>query len=152
MDLRSRPHTALSLLGTLVVLTLSACEGPGVLTDLTPASLDIVPSTEVGITIAPHALVLGVEGTWVTVHTDVRYGSAVNTSLMLDGVPAAFAYADDRGYLVVKFTQGAIEAIVTPPDASLTLTGWFTDGTPFFGVDTILVRVKPIKDPPKPGR
>lgn len=118
-----------------------ACDQGPVAPEVT-ASMAVVAAeaVEVSITLSPHALVLGVEGTWVTVHTDVPFGSAVVSSLFLEGVPAAAAFADDRGFLVVKVHQADIEALVSPPEASLTLVGTFKDGTPFFGVDTIVVR------------
>jgi len=129
------------LLG-FVGLFAAACETPVDLVDgagQAAAVLEADAPIQISIRIAPAALVLGLEGTWVTIHTDVRYGSADNGTLELNGIPAAFTYADDRGYLVVKFRQGAVEAIVAPPSATLTLTGLFTTGTPFYGTGIIKV-------------
>ena len=152
----SPSRRAIVVFGVAALALMCGCESPTVPTTIPAPAFDVVdaadPGTEVSVKISPAALVLGVEGTWVTVHTNVPFTSADRTSLLLDGVPAALAFADDRGYLVVKFAQGAIEAIVTPPEASLTLTGQFTNGTPFFGTDTILVRERQPQDPPKTGR
>jgi hypothetical protein len=126
----------------IVGLLAAACESPVAPVEgagLTPAVVDADAPTEISIRIAPNSLVLGVEGTWVTVHTSVRYGSALNSTLELSGIPASLAYADDRGFLVVKFSQRAVEAIVAPPSATLTLTGLFNDGAPFYGTGTIKV-------------
>jgi hypothetical protein len=147
---------AIVVFGAAALAMMCGCDGPTAPALLVAPAFDVVDTgdlpIEISVKISPNALVLGVEGTWVTIHTNVPFTSADRTELLLNGVPAALAFADDRGYLVVKFAQGAIEAIVTPPEASLTLTGKFTNGTPFFGSDTILVREQKPQDPPKAGR
>lgn len=93
--------------------------------------------------ISPNTLVEGGPGTWVTVNTNIPYGSVDRRSLELSGVPVSWTKADARGELVAKFAQGDIEAIVAPPSATLVLTGLrYVDGewVPFAAADTINVR------------
>ena len=88
---------------------------------------------EVTIVIAPKQFVLDYQGTKVTVHTNIPYGDAVNESIEMhntDGAsidPIAF-FADDRGFLVVKFAAEDFRMIVTPPSAELIMTGELTAG------------------------
>ena len=100
---------------------------------------------EVAIVIAPKQFVLDYQGTKVTVHTNITYGDAVNESIEMhnmDGAsidPIAF-FADDRGFLVVKFAAEDLQKIVAPPSAELTMTGDFTAGGSFSAADMIRVK------------
>jgi hypothetical protein len=99
---------------------------------------------DVCITVSPSTIVLGLDkGAAVTVHTDIPLGAVDRASVALSGVPAALTKADNRGNLVAKFRQEAIEALVAPPEATLVLTGMTRDGVPFSGSDTVRV----IEDP-----
>ncbi len=95
----------------------------------------------VEVQLSPAALVLDGPGVWVTAHTDIRYSAVIGASVELKGISATSVFADDRGYLVAKFRQAAVEAIVAPPCDTLTLTGLTVDGVPFEGSDTIRVMV-----------
>ncbi len=100
---------------------------------------------EVTIVIAPKQFVIDYQGTRVTVHTSIPYGDAVNESIEMhnmDGAsidPIAY-FADDRGFLVVKFSAEDLRMIVSPPSAELTMTGDFTAGGSFSATDMIRVK------------
>ena len=96
-------------------------------------------SLQIAVQVSPQTLILRSEGEWVTVHTNIPLGQVDRETVSLNGVSAARTKADARGNLVAKFTQTDIEAIVEPPEATLVLTGLKTDGTPFWGSDTIRV-------------
>lgn len=108
---------------------------------LTAAAFAAAPPTviPVAVTLAPDALVIGGPGEWVTAHTDIRYSIVDRLSVELSGVSAHSVYPDNRGYMVAKFHQVEIESIVSPPSATLTLTGCTVDGVRFAGSDTIRV-------------
>ncbi|NQT19562.1 MAG: hypothetical protein HQ592_07645 [Planctomycetes bacterium] len=101
---------------------------------------NVPPSETVAIVVSPNVLVIGVPGACVTVHTNLPYGSVVADSVELSGVPAYLTKADNLGCFVAKFERDAIEAIVAPPSATLTLTGVKTDGEAFAASDTIGVK------------
>ncbi|MBN1292765.1 MAG: hypothetical protein JXB48_13070 [Candidatus Latescibacteria bacterium] len=111
----------------------------GICTADVQSDTDEVSGT-INITIAPKTLVLGLQGEWVTVHTDIAYSSVDGSSVELDGIVASSVFPDNRGNLVAKFTQEAVEAIVTPPQATLTLTGSYKTNESFTGSDTIAVK------------
>jgi len=90
--------------------------------------------------VAPAMLVLGAPGTCVTVHAEIPYGEVDHTTLALNGVDPTSVKSDNRGELVVKFAREDIEGIVSPPEATLVLTGLTVSGTPFSGSDTIAVQ------------
>jgi hypothetical protein len=102
----------------------------------TPAPAD----GEISIQVSPHVIVLASDGTWVTIHTNIPYSQVDTSSVALNGVPTAFTKADLKGYLVAKFTQTDIKAIVAPPEALLELTGLKTDGEAFAGSEVVAVR------------
>ena len=91
------------------------------------------------IEISPNTLNLQSEGAWVTVHSNIPYGAVVGETVALDGVSADVVKADNLGCLVAKFEIEAIQAIVAPPRATLTLTGKCMDGAAFAASDTIAV-------------
>jgi hypothetical protein len=95
---------------------------------------------EILIKVSPNTIVIGSDGDWITVHTNIPYGSVDTTSITLNGVAVARTKSDLRGNLVAKFTQADIKAIVAPPEAILELSGLTTDGEPFTGSDTVVVR------------
>ncbi len=93
-----------------------------------------------GIAVAPQTLILNFDqGGQVSVHTDIPYGDVNKASLELSGVPVWWTKADDRGCLVAFFHEAEVEAIVSPPSATLTLTGTYIDGEEFAGSDSVQV-------------
>lgn len=108
---------------------------------LSLAAYAAAPPTVVSILLklSPDALVIGGPGEWVTAHTDIAFSAVDRGSVELSGVAAVSVFADNRGQLVAKFRRGDIEAIVSPPSATLTLTGLTVDGASFAGSDTIRV-------------
>ena len=72
------------------------------------------------ICVSPQTFLLSMpQGGSVTVHTNIPY--ARQSNVMLESVPARYTFADNRGHLVAKFSEDAVEAIVAPPRAVLTL-------------------------------
>ena len=92
------------------------------------------------ITVSPHTLVLSSKSTaWVTVHTDLPYGSVASASVTLDGIPISWSKSDAQGYFVAKFQIGEVKGIATPPSVALTLAGILKDGQTFSGTDVVTV-------------
>ena len=99
---------------------------------------------DIAISVSPKTIVLGSDkGDRVTVHTDIPLAQVNGESLALSGVSPVLVKADSCGNLVAKFDQELIEALVTPPEATLVLTGTTTDEVPFGGSGTVRV----IEDP-----
>jgi len=93
-----------------------------------------------GVAISPQTLILSLDqGGAVTVHTAIRFSAVNAATVTLEGVPADSAWADSRGSLVARFSEAEVEALVTPPSATLTLEGLMKDGTAFAGSDTVRV-------------
>ncbi|MBN2445287.1 MAG: hypothetical protein JXO22_01075 [Phycisphaerae bacterium] len=87
-----------------------------------------------GISIAPQTLLLSqAQSGRVTVHTGVPF--AGQTDVVLEDIAAVSVYSDDCGYLVAKFDEDAVKAIVAPPSATLTL---YIEGVDV-GSDTVRV-------------
>ena len=135
----------LTLLILVVLLTLSVgfagvwageCRHKAGSTAPTAAFAD----TEIYIKVSPHVIVLESDGTWITVHTNIPYGQVETSSVALNGLPADRTKSDLKGYLVAKFDQAAVKAIVAPPEAMLELTGLKTDGEAFSGSEVVEVR------------
>ncbi|MBN1825450.1 MAG: hypothetical protein JW958_04220 [Candidatus Eisenbacteria bacterium] len=98
-------------------------------------------ATDVTIRIAPSVLQLDtVQGGEITVHADIPLSRVDTFSVELSGVPALYTKADARGNLVAKFDENEIEALVSPPEATLTLIGLTVDGEPFTGSGVVGVR------------
>lgn len=95
---------------------------------------------EIYIKVSPNTIVIASDGDWITVHTNIAYGSVDTSSLTLNGVPVAWTKSDLRGNLVAKFGQADIKAIIEPPEVTLELSGLTTGGEPFTGSDTVTVR------------
>lgn len=95
---------------------------------------------ELIIAIAPALLILGRPGDCVTVHAEIPYGEVDHATLALSGVSPYVVKPDNRGDLVAKFARTSIESTVSPPEATLTLTGLILTGYPFAGSDSIQVR------------
>lgn len=95
---------------------------------------------EIFVKVSPNTIVIASDGDWITVHTNIAYGSVDTSSITLNGVAVAWTKSDLRGNLVAKFAQADIKAIVAPPEATLELAGLTTGGEPFTGSDTVAVR------------
>lgn len=92
------------------------------------------------ITVSPRTLVLSSNSTaWVTVHTNLPYGSVEFASVTLDGIAIAWSKSDAQGNFVAKFQIGEIKGIAAPPSVELTLAGTLKDGETFSGTDTVPV-------------
>jgi hypothetical protein len=128
--------------GVIVVLTLSAILGTGIV---------FAQPTNVDIRIAPATLNLDKAGAcddpWVTVHAEILLRevdvsdleSFTLTGSCVDTVSAIDTYADDRGYLVVKFDRAEVKGIVAAGVEDMTLTGVKIGGEEFTGTATIRV-------------
>lgn len=93
-----------------------------------------------GIAVSPQTLILSLDqGGAVTVHTAIKLSAVDAGSLTLNGIPAGSVWADSRGNVVARFSETAVEAIVAPPGAVLTLEGLMKDGTAFSGSDEVRV-------------
>lgn len=92
---------------------------------------------EVSMEVAPATLVLGCPGDCVTVHADIPYDEVDSSTLALSGISPYVVKPDNRGDLVAKFVRTSIESIVSPPEATLVLTGMTLGGESFTGSDTI---------------
>ncbi|HUT25718.1 MAG TPA: hypothetical protein VM492_15370 [Sumerlaeia bacterium] len=95
-----------------------------------------------GVAVSPQLLIRDVpQSGRVTVHTAIPLCTVDRTSLALNGIPAQGSFADSCGNLVALFSETAVEAIVAPPTATLTLTGVsLLTGEEFSGSDTVRVR------------
>ena len=58
----------------------------------------------------------------------------------MNGVELVYSKSDNRGELVVKFDRADIAGIVSPPEATLVLTGLTTSGETFTGSEVIPVQ------------
>ncbi len=93
-----------------------------------------------GVAVSPQMLILGMDqGGAVTVHTAIKYSQVEAGSVTLNGLAAESTWADSCGNLVARFSETAVEALVAPPSAVLTLEGVMVDGTAFAGSDTVRV-------------
>ena len=106
-----------------------------------PASAKIT-AEEIVIKISPGTIALNSSGEWVTVHAEIAYSAVDTESFSLNGIAAARTKPDDCGDLVVKVDLEEIKAIVSPPEALLTLSGAKLDGTPVTGSDTVRVTTR----------
>ena len=93
-----------------------------------------------GIAVSPQNLVLSINQGSVSVHTDISYHSVNLCTVRLDDIVPAYMKSDLRGNLVAKFYEEDVEAIVSPPSATLTLTGEYISGEGFSGSDSVQVR------------
>ena len=94
----------------------------------------------VGIKVSPHVIVIKSKSTWVTVHADIPYSQVAAGTVTLNEVSAKLCFADDCGDLVATFAAKDIKAIVSPPQATLTLAGATKDDVPFSGSETVAVK------------
>lgn len=120
-------------------LGLAACVLGLVLAVMATQGASGVDDLSVSIQVSPHVLVLASKGVWVTVHTSIPYGSVNTDTVELNGVSAKQCFPDDCGDLVAKFDLDVMKDIVSPPEATLVLTGLTTDDLPFSGSETVKV-------------
>jgi len=107
---------------------------------LTVGVLPLVADTiDAWVKLSPNNLVLASKSVWLTAHTNIPYGSVDTSTVCLDGLKASVTKSDDRGYLVAKFDVDEVKNMVSPPEATLTLSGALWNGTTFSGSDTIVV-------------
>jgi hypothetical protein len=132
---------------TLAVLLLTAAAVSVGCSESSPTAATVVESdyrsadsSEVVIMISPATLVIDSAGTTFTVHAEIPYSTVDTATVSLDGLVPAYCKADARGDLVVKFERGDVVAIVSPPEATMTLSGLTVDAVPFSGSDTIVVQ------------
>ena len=143
--MRNYPRSFVVLTGSLILLALTcaACGDTSIVAPAAPADAasraDLPGELEVPIQVSPATLVLDSPGTWVTVHAEIAYGDVVDATLTMNGVELTYAKSDNCGDLVVKFERADIQNIVSPPEATLTLTGMTVSGDPFSGSETITV-------------
>ena len=139
-----RRRCVAAALVALLLPALTAVTGCSENTVAAPASSDSrdirAEVLEVTIDISPATLVLDSSGTWVTVHAEIPLSDVEPSSIAFEGITPDVIKADNRGELVAKFERGTIVAIVSPPEASLTLTGLTSTGASFSGTDTITVQ------------
>jgi hypothetical protein len=133
------------LAGVAVLCLLASCSSTA-----TPTSPEVdrildngKTDDELGVAVSPQNLILGSnQGGFVVVHTFIPYTTVSRTAVTLNYVPSFKTKADDCGNLVAYFKEDAIKAIVDPPDELMTLRGEYTDGEPFEGSDTVMVKVQ----------
>ena len=97
---------------------------------------------EIEIDVAPNVLNIESQGTVVTVHTDIAYGSVDVSSVFLNGVEISSWKADNRGNFVAKFLMDEIKTLdgLAIGDYNvLVLVGYTKDYEEFVGVTEILV-------------
>ena len=107
------------------------------------------------IDLDPDTLNRASNGKWITCYIELEPAydarDIVEASVTLEGtIPAHVVGEEGDGNIVdhdadgisecmVKFDRAAVQAIVAPPEATLTVQGVLTDGTVFEGTDTIRV-------------
>jgi len=92
------------------------------------------------ITISPSTLVLSADSRCVSVHSNIPFDLVDCDTLELSGITPYLAKKDSCGDLVAKFDVEEVKAIVEPGPATLMLTGYLLEGTPFAASDTIMVK------------
>jgi len=100
---------------------------------------------EITIQVSPSTLNIQSMGEVVTVHTNIAYNSVSGGTVTLNDIPISWWKADNQGNFVAKFLMSEVKALAdtgglaVPGENELTLIGWTTEGTEFFGVQTITV-------------
>jgi len=76
------------------------------------------------IYVAPGTIARSAACTWVTIHTDVRFGSVQEAEVAVSGstVDIAQAFADDCGNLVVKLKFADVVDVIPEGSTSATIT------------------------------
>jgi hypothetical protein len=118
---------------------------------------------EAAVDLDPGTLNLASQGNWITAYIELPEGFSAaqidGSTVTLDGIlaykgpegwatpkgcEANLSDLNENGVLerMVKFERAAVQAIVQPPEATLTIQGYLVDGTPFEGSATICVIAK----------
>jgi hypothetical protein len=143
--MRNYRRPFLMLMGSLILMALAcaACGDTSLVSPVAPAEAasraDMPGELEILIQISPATLVLDSPGTWVTVHAEIAYGDVDHATLTMNGVELTYSKSDNCGDLVVKFAREDIQDIVSPPEATLVLTGLTVSGESFIGSQVIKV-------------
>ena len=76
------------------------------------------------IYVSPATIAKSAACNWVTIHTNVPFGSVDGASAAVNGgrVEVANVFADDRGNLVAKLRFADVVSRVDPPSATIELT------------------------------
>jgi len=100
----------------------------------------------IGVAVSPQTLVLDWDQGCVCVHTDIPLSQVCRESIILSAGTSSIepisVGADSRGSVVAQFEEAAVEAIVSPPETVLTLSGQMLDGSTFSGSDSVRVITK----------
>ena len=97
------------------------------------------------VDVDPNTLNLNSTGKWITafIRLPEEYDVAEidPNSVLLEGQikPERFWLTEDNQIAIAKFDREQVQAILTVGDIKLTITGYFIDGIPFEGTDTIKV-------------
>jgi hypothetical protein len=111
---------------------------------------------EAKIDFDPDTLNLASNGQWITAYIELGDGYDPNS---IDGPTVKLEEIGEQGWAIspgngvntldydgdgvvermVKFDRSAVQAVVAPPQATLTVTGMLNDGTPFAGAGVIRV-------------
>ena len=98
-----------------------------------------VEGDEPGMMVSPQMIVLS-KITGVTVHTNIPAGSVAYDTVTLDGVPALYVWADDRGHLAARFAVA--DLALEPGEVTLVLCGDYVmdPGDTFAAEDVVRVK------------
>jgi hypothetical protein len=97
---------------------------------------------EAEIDVAPNVLNIQSQGTVVTVHTDLSYGSVDVYTVFLNGIAIQSWKADNQGNFVAKFSMSAVKSLdglIIGGYNTLQFVGLLGDGEPFVGEQDIKV-------------
>lgn len=114
--------------------------GPDGLIFLAEITYDLAPEVvEVGVDIDPDTLNLSSKGKSITAYVELPEGCTGDTvDLNLGGVSGTSKGVNDDGLLVVKFDRAEVQALLSPGEATLTVSGTIDDKE-VTGSDTIRV-------------
>ncbi len=130
-----RQHGILWALGAVAIaLAFAAASVPAASSEDLAIDIQVAPAT---------LLINASQGGSVTVHTNIAFTSVMKGSVALNGISASATFADLTGCLVAKVPEAAVKRVVSPPTATLTLTGLTTGGAAFSGSAVVAVRVRP---------
>lgn len=129
------------LLVALAAMCIVACVGAG--PALSARSGQDGGEGDFAIYVAPGTIAKSAACNWVTIHTDVPFGSVEAASVAVDGnsVDVAATFADDRGNLVAKLAFSDVAGLVElePPSAIVELT-LAVDGDELSASETVRVK------------
>jgi choice-of-anchor C domain-containing protein len=103
------------------------------------------------VDIDPDTLNLHSKGKWITCYVTLPEGYEVSevdpaTILLNEQIAPAWSMVDEEeNVLTIKFDRSAVQQLLQPSEMVLVVMGSLTDGTLFYGTDTIVVI-----DPSKP--